>query len=201
VEVALVSAVMALILLLHGASTREVVMVLPDAQGRTGTVVVESRGERIVLNQPYATSRITYDGRVRNEPAPEPKAAAAAQVAFQSLIAALPERPRSFSLYFVTGTDTLTDESKVELGRMFEDLKKRPISDVVVIGHTDRAGDEAANDELSLQRAERVKVDLVGQGIPTAVIRTAGRGEREPVEPPEDGVDEPRNRRVEISVR
>ena len=31
---------MALILHFHGVSTREVVIVLPDAQGRTGTVVV-----------------------------------------------------------------------------------------------------------------------------------------------------------------
>jgi outer membrane protein OmpA-like peptidoglycan-associated protein len=201
VEVALVSAVMALILLLHGASTREVVIVLPDAQGRVGTVVVESRGERIVLDQPYATSRITYDGTVRNEPAPEPKAIAAVQAVFQPVLTALPERPRSFLLYFVTGTDVLTDESKMELQRMFDELKKRPVSDVVVIGHTDRAGDELANDQLSLQRAERLKVDLVGQGIPADVIRAAGRGEREPVIPTEDGVDEPQNRRVEISVR
>jgi outer membrane protein OmpA-like peptidoglycan-associated protein len=70
-----------------------------------------------------------------------------------------------------------------------------------VIGHTDRAGDEIANDQLSLQRAERLKGDLVGQGIPASMIRSAGRGERELLVPTDDGVDEPRNRRVEISVR
>lgn len=197
-EVALVSAVMALILLLHGASTREVVIVLPDADGRTGTVVVESRGERVVLNQPYATSRIRYDGVVRSDPAPEVTKIVAE---FRPVLAALPERPRSFALYFVTGTDILTEDSKAELQRMFDELGKRPVSDVVVIGHTDRVGDGAANDELSLLRAERLKLDLVGQGISADVIRTAGRGEREPIVPTADGVDEPRNRRVEISVR
>ncbi len=45
--------------------------------------------------------------------------------------------------------------------------------------------------ELSLQRAERVKADLVSQGIAPGRIRTAGRGEREPVVTTEDGVDEP----------
>jgi outer membrane protein OmpA-like peptidoglycan-associated protein len=197
VEVALISAVMALILLFHGASTREVVIVLPDAQGRVGTVIVESRGERIVLDQPYAASRITYSGAVRSERAPEREVI----TQFQPALAALPERPRSFFLYFITGTDILTDESKTELRRMLEELSKRPVSDVVVIGHTDRAGDEIANDQLSLQRAERLKGDLVGQGIPASMIRSAGRGERELLVPTDDGVDEPRNRRVEISVR
>jgi outer membrane protein OmpA-like peptidoglycan-associated protein len=70
-----------------------------------------------------------------------------------------------------------------------------------VIGHTDTVGGVEDNDELSLQRAERVKADLVAQGIPADRIRAAGRGEREPVVPTVDNVDEPRNRRVEINVR
>ena len=188
---------MALILHFHGVSTREVVIVLPDAQGRTGTVVVDTGGKQVVLNQPYATSRITYGGEVREERAPEKEVA----TEFRPTLEALPERPRSFFLYFVTGTDVLTDESKLELQRMFDELRKRPVSDVVVIGHTDRAGDEAANDELSLQRAERMRSDLVQQGFPAERIHAAGRGEREPLVPTGDGVEEPRNRRVEINVR
>jgi outer membrane protein OmpA-like peptidoglycan-associated protein len=72
----------------------------------------------------------------------------------------------------------------------------------VVIGHTDRVGNEQANDELSLQRAERVKAEFVAQGIaPAERIRAAGRGERELLVPTENDVDEPLNRRVEINVR
>jgi len=42
----------------------------------------------------------------------------------------------------------------------------------------------------------------VAQGIaPAERIRAAGRGEREPVVPTENDVDEPLNRRVEINVR
>jgi outer membrane protein OmpA-like peptidoglycan-associated protein len=41
----------------------------------------------------------------------------------------------------------------------------------------------------------------VRRGIAPDRITTAGRGEREPLVPTADEVAEPRNRRVEISVR
>ncbi len=63
------------------------------------------------------------------------------------------------------------------------------------------ANSEDTNDELSLQREERVKSDLVGQGIAAGRISIAGRGERDLIVPTDDGVDEPLNRRVEIDVR
>jgi outer membrane protein OmpA-like peptidoglycan-associated protein len=224
VEVALIGAVMALILVFHAPAppiaqspqvpqvvqaavtppqpgplpvTREIVIVLPDANGHVGTVVVERGEERIVLNEAYATSRITADGHMRREKLPEPEVRAT----FASVVTALPERPVSFLLYFVRGSDMLTDGSKVELDRMLVELRRRTAPDVVVIGHTDRLGKDQKNDQLSIQRAERVKADLVRQGIGAGRIRVAGRGEREPVVPTADGVDEPRNRRVEINVR
>jgi outer membrane protein OmpA-like peptidoglycan-associated protein len=54
---------------------------------------------------------------------------------------------------------------------------------------------------LSLQRAERVKQMLVERGVSAERIDVAGRGWREPLVAAERGVDEPRNRRVEVSVR
>ena len=225
-EVALISAVMALILLLATPAPmappvaelvkerpvpvaqpekvaepvsppKELVVVLPDANGRTGTVVVERGNERIVLNEPYASSRITDDGQIRFEKLSEPEVRAS----FERVVTALPARPISFLLYFIRGEDTLTEASRRERDRMLGELRKRPTPDIVVIGHTDRVGRDEANDRLSLQRAERMKSDLVRDGLAAERIRTAGRGEREPVVPTDDGVDEPRNRRVEISVR
>ena len=207
---------MALILLFP--ATKEMVVVLPGADGHAGMVVVERGDERFILNEPYASTRLTSDGQVKlekleeqevagsTEASTEPQSpfarAAAALPGFQGAVAALPARPASFYLYFITGTDTLTDASMLEFERMLEELRKRQAPDIVVIGHTDRVGAPEANDELSLQRAERMKADLVAQGIaPAERIRAAGRGEREPVVPTEDGVDEPLNRRVEINVR
>ena len=176
---------------------KELVVVLPDANGRTGTVVVERGNERIVLNEPYASSRITNDGQIKFEKLSEPEVRAS----FERVVTALPARPLSFLLHFIRGEDTLTEASRRDRDRMLSELRKRPTPDIVVIGHTDRVGRDEANDRLSLQRAERMKSDLVREGLAAERIRTVGRGEREPVVPTNDGVDEPRNRRVEISVR
>lgn len=70
-----------------------------------------------------------------------------------------------------------------------------------MIGHTDAVGSHQYNDALSVQRAERMRDDLVKRGIPVERIRVEARGKRELRVPTADGVAEPRNRRVEISVR
>jgi len=196
VEVALIGAVLALILWWQPVKS-ELVVVLPQADGHVGTVVVERGAEVIVLNRPYAASRI----RGESGPHAEQLSGEEVQRAFGGALAALPAQPVSFLLHFITGTDNLTDASKAELARMLEYLRTRQAPDIVVIGHTDTVGGLEDNDELSLQRAERVKADLVSQGMPADHIRAAGRGEREPIVPTADGVDEPRNRRVEINVR
>jgi len=85
---------------------------------------------------------------------------------------------------------------------VLEELKKRPVPDIEVIGHTDRVGDLEINDALSKLRAQTVKGILVTVGgIMPDRIQVSGRGEREPIIPTEDNVDEPLNRRVEINIR
>src|SRR5215510_8953935 len=166
---------MALILLFP--ETKEMVVVLPSADGHVGMVVVERGDDRFILNEPYASTRLTSTGEVKLEKFEQEEAAGpasteqpadpqstfaqapSAQSPFQraaallpgfgDAVAALPQRPASFYLYFVTGTDTLTDASKVQFERMLEELRKRQAPDIVVIGHTDRVGSPEANDELS----------------------------------------------------
>jgi outer membrane protein OmpA-like peptidoglycan-associated protein len=177
----------------------ETVVVLPSADGHVGMVVVERGGERVVLNQAYATSRIVDGGKPVLQAAEASRAAAPDQ--FAAVLGALPERPESFLVYFNEGTDELTAESRVEFGNILAALRERSAPDVVVIGHTDRLAADDYNDRLSLMRAERVRDELVKLGIPAGRVRIAGRGEREPLVPTADGVAEPRNRRVEINVR
>lgn len=171
----------------------ESVTVVPAPDGHVGTVVVEHGKDKRVLDQAYATTR-NGDAVVIAPPAD-------IKETFAATLQALPAPPAVFTLYFVTGTDELTDESKADLQRISQELKRRPLPDVYVIGHTDTVGDYRGNDRLSAQRAETVKGFLVGVGIPAGRIQTAGRGEREPIIPTADETDEPLNRRVEINVR
>lgn len=175
----------------------ELVVVLPETGGKVGTVVVERGGERAVLDQPFAASRIVSG----SGPQAQRLAGGDVQRDFGSLLATLPGRPKSFLLYFLEGSDEFTPESRVELEKMLAELRERGAPDVMVIGHTDRVGNVQFNDSLSLQRAERVRAELVKLGIAEARVQIAGRGEREPLVPTDDEVAEPRNRRVEISVR
>jgi len=172
----------------------ETFVVLPSADGHIGTVVVQRGDTRQVLNEAYATSRLGDAQVTKLSPRELDRVYGAA-------LHALPDRPASFLLYFITGTDELTEESKIELDKMLSAMRARPLPDVLVIGHTDTVGEELANDQLSAQRAERVKGFLIGIGIPGERIRSSGRGERELLVPTADEVDEPKNRRVEINVR
>jgi outer membrane protein OmpA-like peptidoglycan-associated protein len=175
----------------------ELVVVFPHPDGTVGAVVVERGGDQVVLNQPYAASRIVSGGAPHAERLTE----AEFRQEYGALLEALPGRPKSFLLYFLEGKDEFTSESLVELDKMLAELRHRGAPDVVVIGHTDRVGTLQFNDRLSLQRAERVRSELVKLGIDEARIQIAGRGERELLVPTADEVPEPRNRRVEISVR
>ena len=192
-----IAALLALAIFLSGPATVDTVVVLPSPDGHTGAVVVQRGGERQVLDQPYAASR-TAPG----EPA-EVSRLSAAEVSqsFGPVLEALPARPAAFLLYFITGSDELIDESKLEVQKVLAELKGRKVPDVLVIGHTDTVGDAEWNDRLSAQRAERMKAILVEAGIPAGRIQTAGRGKRELLVRTADNVEEPRNRRVEINVR
>jgi outer membrane protein OmpA-like peptidoglycan-associated protein len=120
---------------------------------------------------------------------------------FAAALAASPPPPASFTLFFLEGSDELTPESKADVAKVFDELRRRPVADVVVIGHTDRVGKVEDNDALARKRADKVRGDLIGQGVMMDNIQAAGRGEREPLVPTADEVREPRNRRVEILVR
>jgi outer membrane protein OmpA-like peptidoglycan-associated protein len=178
----------------------QTVVVLPEAGGKVGTVVVTGvdGGGSTTLNKPYAAATVDATGGKS-----EPRVLSEAEVkkSFANALAAQPIRPISFQLYFMEGTDEYTAESKEAFEKVFAEVARRKVAEVAVIGHTDTVGTLEFNDSLSLKRAARVRNDFSGRGIPTDSISIAGRGEREPVVATADEVSEPRNRRVEISVR
>ncbi len=201
-EVVIIAILGALMVALHDGSPpprtpTSLVVVLPEAGGKVGTVVVNPGQAETRLDTAYAAAQIGQGA----PPARSTLSEGEVGGLFAAALAARPMPPMSFTLYFITGTDEFTPESKRDLDSVFGELKRRPSPEITVIGHTDRIGSDADNDRLSLRRAERVRDDLITLGVPPEVISIAGRGEREPLVPTADNVDEPRNRRVEISVR
>lgn len=178
------------------AQPQSTVVLLPDASGRDTAVTVDHAGGQLVLDKPYAAAQLSRDGA-------QPTTANAAQVMarFGDALAARPLPPASFTLYFIEGRDEFTAESKRDFDGVFAEIARRPVPDLVVIGHTDTVGTPAYNDNLSRQRAEVVRQLLVARGIAAERIVVVGRGERELVVITADNVAEPRNRRVEIQVR
>jgi len=179
------------------ATTPELFVVVPGDDGHVGAIVVQHDGQQQVLDKAYSATRVRADGSTQAATLTD----AEVRASFGTTLAALPGKPATFVLYFLEGKDELTPESKAELERVFTELKRRPLPDIVVIGHTDTVGTLPFNDRLSLARAERMRDSLVALGIPAGRIQAAGRGKREPLVPTDDNVAEPRNRRVEINVR
>jgi len=172
------------------------VVLLPEKDGRQTAVSVKQGDREVILDQPYAAARTTQVG---------PRAYAASpqdvDAQFGPALAARPARAVSFTLYFVEGKDEFTDQSKQVVSGILTEIAKRPVPDILVIGHTDTVGSDQANDVLGQQRAEIVRVALIKLGIVPDDIRALSRGKRSLAVQTPNGVAEPLNRRVEIIVR
>lgn len=173
------------------------VVLLPSADGGSSSVIVKSAGGETALDRSYAVAEVNSKGAITAAQSN----AAEVQARFAAVLAALPPRPVTWTVYFVSGRDELTPDSRPQLDQVKAELLRRPAPEISVIGHTDRVGKVADNDALSRVRAAAVRDALVGAGIDVRQIEVSGRGEREPLVPTADEVDEPKNRRVEISVR
>ena len=193
---ALAALAIACVLLAGCATQVGTVVLLPEKDGAQTSVKVASGDQEVVLDRPYAAANVTTSG-----PRPYQSSAEDVQAQFGAALAAQPKRPARFTLYFVEGTDALTDESKRSFEAVFAEIAGRPVPDVVVIGHTDSVGSDAFNDALARQRAESVRASLISRGVAAENVVAAGRGKRELAVATPDGVAEPRNRRVEILVR
>jgi outer membrane protein OmpA-like peptidoglycan-associated protein len=179
------------------APRADLVVLLPGREGGVGAVVVQEGGREVVLNTAYASAQTGAGGRL------EPGQASADEVraVFADALAAEPPRPVTFILYFIEATDQFTPESQALVDQVLLAIASRPAPELTVAGHTDAVGTDPYNDTLSLRRAERVRALLIARGIAPDSIRAIGRGKREPRVATPDGVAEPRNRRVEITVR
>jgi len=171
-------------------------VVLPNPDGTAGEVTIEHGKTTVPLDHAYAAGEATGDtAKPVTVDAPE------VQQIFGAALAARPILPSHFRLYFISDSDTLTPASQQQYRDVFDDIKRRKVYQVEVIGHTDTMGVQSYNQQLSLRRAKAIRDRLVHDGLSAASISVAGRGELDPAVKAGPNVREPRNRRVEITVR
>jgi outer membrane protein OmpA-like peptidoglycan-associated protein len=181
---------------------RDLIILLPDPDGKTGVVRVSTPGGSQVLDRPgYATE---VAGAGAPPTAPKPMDESEIKGIFGSALPVqtdLTSRFVSFTLYFDRDTIRLTPESKDLVTKVAKTIKTRRSNEVFVVGHTDRVGTQEYNLELSLRRASYVRDMLVSGGIQASTLVVSFHGEAMPLVNTEDEVAEPLNRRVEVIVR
>lgn len=174
------------------------IVLLPDPNGKAGAVVVKNPAGEQTLNEAYAGLQAAAGSSLQRSTESE----ASVKARYGEVLDARPPRPVTFIVRFETGSATkLTAESFATVDQLKAALARWPAPQLMVVGHTDRAGTAQSNDALSLKRAQTVGQQLIDMGIAASRIETAGRGEREPLVATEDGVANATNRRVEITLR
>lgn len=104
------------------------------------------------------------------------------------------------NVYFDSGKSSLKSESFKELNELLEYMTLKKALKIEIAGHTDDVGDDAANMQLSDERAKAVKAYLVKKGITSDRIKTSAFGETQPVADNETPEGRAKNRRIEVNV-
>jgi len=103
------------------------------------------------------------------------------------------------NIFFETGKSVLLPSSFAALDSLSKWLKKTPLAEIEITGHTDNTGDEKENLILSSERASSVKNYLYAKGVKNK-IESNGVGSSKPIASNnlEEGKRE--NRRVEFTI-
>jgi len=204
-----VSAVAALVLVASGcakpapqpvqAPVRDRVVLAADPEtGEVGRVTVTTPGGQVELAERGASTTVTSGGAPTP---PSPMSDADIQQLFGAALAVQPPAARRFELYFETGGDTLTADSKAQVPDVLAAVKSRVAPEVSVIGHTDTTGAAEANVALGLRRATLIRDLLLQAGLDASLVDVASHGESNLLVQTPDNTAEARNRRVEVTVR
>jgi adhesin transport system outer membrane protein len=177
------------------AQVKSYVVLLPDADGTVGKVTVQGAKGQQLLTQPQQGAALDGSGQ------PFAVEATRLQKDFGDAMAARPALPEQFLLYFEAGGTELTAASKALLPQILERAKARAAVDLSVIGHSDTQGKADANEALALKRAQAIAAQLRQLGLQNMVLLVESHGENNLLVPTPDETSEPRNRRVEITLR
>ena len=192
-----------LLFLLTGCGVkRDLIVLLPDPDGKVGAIQVTTKGGSQILDKSgYGVEVEDFNIRPIT---PRSTSEDEIKAVFGAALAAQPEQTTrfiSFLLFFESDTTELTHKSKELLPEIVRTIRNRMAKEIYLVGHTDRVGTEQYNLKLSSRRAYYVRDLLVSSGIKSSYLDVSFRGESMPLVYTEDEVAEPLNRRVEIIIR
>jgi outer membrane protein OmpA-like peptidoglycan-associated protein len=182
------------------ASSQKSLFVLQsDPDGRTGEIVVANQGGSQLLARPGDATEV----KDANTPPSAPFRVEAADIAktFGPALAAQPPPPVLYLLYFRMGSADLVADSEKHITQILQNIRDRQSTDIRIVGHTDRVGKREGNYRLGLDRAQQIKGILVSRGVDPAFIEVESHGEDNPLIHSDNETPEPRNRRVEVTVK
>ena len=97
-------------------------------------------------------------------------------------------------------SDQVRSDAGVNLQQLATSLKKYPNTELLIVGNTDALGSTTYNQDLSQRRADAASRYLMVQGVPMFRMRTAGRGELEPLQTNDTEAGRQANRRIEVAI-
>ena len=133
-------------------------------------------------------------------PAPAPAPTQMAEPAVEKKMEPARKTPRSFLIFFDWNNAAITPEARAILSEAAAHAKSGARVRIALTGHADRSGAKRYNIGLSKRRAEAAKTTLMAMGVLGRDLSVAWKGEAAPLVPTNDGVREPRNRRVRLVV-
>ena len=103
-------------------------------------------------------------------------------------------------IQFESGKDIIKKSSYPILDQIVAVMELNPEYHLTISGHTDNAGDDDKNMQLSIDRAAAVGKYITNKGIDAQRITTQGFGETKPIADNKTSKGRAQNRRVEFEI-
>jgi outer membrane protein OmpA-like peptidoglycan-associated protein len=150
--------------------------VLTAAEVQRITAILNQR-EGVFISTRYGDRKVTVEGRVIDGADAQKIAQSLKQIpGVQSVISTVKLEPPKITsrIYFQQGTTKLDSTYGEIIASVKNFMDRYPHKQIKIIGHSDRTGELATNQQLSLRRAAAVRDALVRQGADPKRLQTIG---------------------------
>ena len=150
--------------------------VLTTAEVKRITAVL-NRLWGVAISSRYGDRRVTVEGTIMEDEDAEKITQSLKQIpGVQSVINTVELNPLKITtrIYFEAGTAKLDSTYQETIVNIINFLKQHPQKRIKIIGHSDRTGEVATNQQLSLRRAVAVQDALVLQGADPKRLQVVG---------------------------